>query len=419
MIEKVIDAAIPLWELTLAPLYAAPEFSYFRRIPCDRIQYVMDAESTPDSGSLSIDVDEVNFGQGDPTLPRENQDKGEHSDDSKQVGDEENNPEDENDGGDDQGSSMDGDDASASSDEDVDEDDNDDEEEDDEEEPWEVILPDPDPFDAANHKLPTPPDFKQLYGEKGRTLQVIVKLANIELTPEKPRYEGGTWHVEGKQVRTSLLTLTLQSIDWKPSQNEHICATAIYYYSSDNIKYSELQFQQFIDAAPFTKYNYPQNDHGFLFDLFGLANEDAGTQHIGELETCEGRLITFPNILMHQVQPFELEDKTRNGHRKILALFLVDPNVRIASTGNVPCQRLDWWRKATSEAMSGEASSAKGLDKLPVELRDQVYDGIEDFPISLKEAKELREELMAERTNFVRVYKQHVHRMNAFSLCEH
>ena len=32
---------------------------------------------------------------------------------------------------------------------------------------------------------------------KGRTLQVFVKLANILLTPDKPEYPGGRWHVEG------------------------------------------------------------------------------------------------------------------------------------------------------------------------------------------------------------------------------
>ena len=32
---------------------------------------------------------------------------------------------------------------------------------------------------------------------RGRTLQVIVKLANVLLTPEKPEYPGGKWHVEG------------------------------------------------------------------------------------------------------------------------------------------------------------------------------------------------------------------------------
>ena len=32
---------------------------------------------------------------------------------------------------------------------------------------------------------------------KGRTLQVIVTLTNIVLTPERPEYPGGRWHVEG------------------------------------------------------------------------------------------------------------------------------------------------------------------------------------------------------------------------------
>ena len=41
-------------------------------------------------------------------------------------------------------------------------------------------------------------DLKRDYGNRG--LQIIVKLANIELTPEKPNYEGGTWHVEGQLV---------------------------------------------------------------------------------------------------------------------------------------------------------------------------------------------------------------------------
>jgi len=32
---------------------------------------------------------------------------------------------------------------------------------------------------------------------KGTTIQCIIKLANIVLTPEKPEYPGGKWHVEG------------------------------------------------------------------------------------------------------------------------------------------------------------------------------------------------------------------------------
>jgi hypothetical protein len=42
-------------------------------------------------------------------------------------------------------------------------------------------------------------DLKRDYSEHG--LQIIVKLANIHLTPEKPVYVGGTWHIEGQLVR--------------------------------------------------------------------------------------------------------------------------------------------------------------------------------------------------------------------------
>ena len=32
---------------------------------------------------------------------------------------------------------------------------------------------------------------------KGTTMQCVIKLANIVLTPEKPEYPGGKWNVEG------------------------------------------------------------------------------------------------------------------------------------------------------------------------------------------------------------------------------
>lgn len=31
---------------------------------------------------------------------------------------------------------------------------------------------------------------------KGHRLQVIVKIGSIELTPEKPKFPAGSWHVE-------------------------------------------------------------------------------------------------------------------------------------------------------------------------------------------------------------------------------
>lgn len=69
-----------------------------------------------------------------------------------------------------------------------------------------VKLPEPGEFTPPlPMKLEHIVDFKNDYAHRG--LQIIVKLANIELTPEKPEYAGGTWHVEGQLVRCSLSTL--------------------------------------------------------------------------------------------------------------------------------------------------------------------------------------------------------------------
>lgn len=58
--------------------------------------------------------------------------------------------------------------------------------------------------------LPEPGEFRVREIQKAQFLkqfpegkiQVIVKLATIELTPEKPEYGGGTWHIEGQLVNT-------------------------------------------------------------------------------------------------------------------------------------------------------------------------------------------------------------------------
>jgi hypothetical protein len=37
------------------------------------------------------------------------------------------------------------------------------------------------------------------YSLRGKTIQCIIKIANIHLTVEDPEYEGGSWHVEGSK----------------------------------------------------------------------------------------------------------------------------------------------------------------------------------------------------------------------------
>ncbi|WP_084523593.1 DUF4246 domain-containing protein [Nocardia inohanensis] len=206
----------------------------------------------------------------------------------------------------------------------------------------------------------TPPATPERVELRGRRLQVIVKLANIHLTPERPRYPGGSWHVEGML-------------------NERIVSTAIYYWDSENIGDSQLGFRAAIDDP-----DYEQNDRTGVSEVYGLGDEDPLNQVLGSVRTSAGRCIAFPNILQHRVAPFELADPTRPGHRKILAFFLVDPSVRITSTADVPPQQ-PWSPTST---------------------------------MTLAQAKEFRAELMRERKFFIDEHNEELYERE-FSLCEH
>ena len=144
--------------------------------------------------------------------------------------------------------------------------------------------------------------------------------------------------------------------------------------------------------------------------LYGVQQEEATIQDIGRVLTREGRLLAFPNVVQHRVSSFRLADPTQPGHRKILALFLIDPHIRILSTANVPPQQKSWWAE--------KVRATQKLSDLPKELVDHVIDGVSDFPISLEEAKEIRLRLMDERKAFVEDVDQDLQE-HVFSFCEH
>ncbi|PKS12302.1 hypothetical protein jhhlp_001602 [Lomentospora prolificans] len=222
------------------------------------------------------------------------------------------------------------------------------------------------------------------------TIQVIFKLANIELTPEKPEYDGGTWHVEG-------------------ALNEGICATAIYYYDQDNITDSHLGFRQALDQEELIM--IPEQNEFESLELFlGIEQDGPAVQELGKVLTRKGRMLVFPNCMQHQVQPFSLKDKSKPGYRKILAMFLIDPQRRILSTSNVPPQRRDWW--------ADELRKQQSLDKLPAELFDHTVHMVDDFPISWENALDYRKQLMAERSN-MNDETTDCMLSETFSFCEH
>ncbi|MFD5619424.1 DUF4246 domain-containing protein [Streptomyces yangpuensis] len=214
--------------------------------------------------------------------------------------------------------------------------------------------------DAPDFTPPASPDASARVDLRGRRLQVIVKLATIHLTPEKPEYSGGSWHVEGML-------------------NERIVSTGIYYWDSENITDSRLSFRAALDDP-----DYEQNDDDGLREVYGLEDEDSLNQLLGSAPTPAGRCLAFPNILQHRVGSFRLADATRPGHRKILAFFLVDPSERVVSTSDVPPQQ-PWSETST---------------------------------MTLAQAREFREQLMQERKFFVDEHNEQLYERE-FSLCEH
>ncbi|KAJ3146431.1 hypothetical protein HDU86_008536 [Geranomyces michiganensis] len=198
--------------------------------------------------------------------------------------------------------------------------------------------------------------------------QIVVKMANIELTPEKPSYPGGSFHLEG-------------------TDREDIVATGIYYYSIENITASRLSFKSAFNAEESHDGSYEQNDHVGIKEVLGVDADQQTVQLMGSVEAVEGRCIVFPK---YKVEKFSRADPTRSGHRKILCFFLVNPqNTDVLSTSRVPPLQSDW--------LWGELlDTVPRLRNLPPELLAHIRKYAET-PLSLHQAKERRIRFMKAR----------------------
>ncbi|KAF7853259.1 hypothetical protein EAF04_010761 [Stromatinia cepivora] len=303
------------------------------------------------------------------------------------------------------------------------------EEKEDAEEKWRLlrkpVIPEPS-FKDVNYSREPEKCLSKKFEKSG--LQVIIKMASIELTPEKPEFPMGGWHIEGQM-------------------NEHICGTALYYLDSENITSSDLSFRMQTMEDLYDDFEVGQNSFDWLEQVYGTnlgLQESPCLQNYGSVETREGRLLAFPNVFQHKVSSFRLKDPTKPGHRRFIALWLVDPTVRIISTANVPPQQMDWWldsvfgdnpesRSKTMAKLPGELAtlldengtnmnnSAKDM-KLSPELMEMVREHFNidsnPLPMGMEEAKEHRLDLMKERSAFVRNAGEEW-QSNGYNFCEH
>ncbi|KAF2734477.1 hypothetical protein EJ04DRAFT_466559 [Polyplosphaeria fusca] len=288
------------------------------------------------------------------------------------------------------------------------------------------VIPEP-TFEDVDYVPAAENRLAKKFRETG--LQIIVKIASIELTPEKPDFPQGGWHIEGQM-------------------NEHICGTALYYLDSENITSSNLSFRMQTSAYLSDEIHVGQDCFHYLEQIYGTGlggRSDPCLQNYGSVETRAGRLLAFPNVFQHRVSPFRLEDPTKPGYRRFIALWLVDPTQRIISTANVPPQQMSWWLDSILGQSPESRETAlsklpieiialmndKGLDadadatgeaKLPVELMELVRQHFnsdkDSLLMSLEEAHEHRLKLMQERSAHVqtseRWWQQH-----SYGFCEH
>jgi hypothetical protein len=168
------------------------------------------------------------------------------------------------------------------------------------------------------------------------------------------------------------------------------------------------------------------------------------------LSSVIGRATYLHSLLccysQHRVSSFSLQDRTKPGHRRFIALWLIDPLQRIISTANVPPQQFNWWAEAVfgteAHAAAGEMPPElfqllleQGADKaikpseellkkmegnrLPAEIMDMVrrQKAVPEGLMTVDEAQRHRLELMKHRTAFIQTNKGEW--SASYSFCEH
>ncbi|KAG1742718.1 uncharacterized protein EDB91DRAFT_294197 [Suillus paluster] len=202
---------------------------------------------------------------------------------------------------------------------------------------------------------------------RGKTLQVIFDVYEICIKPGGPAFQGFQWRVEGMT-------------------NENIVACVLHNSSSDNITGNSIEFRMAVKTPP----GFPNKGHqDITLKTWGMQTGDPCHQHIGSVPIRQGLCIAFPNIYQYRFTPFSLVDPSKEGHQRIIGLYLVDPSIApLASTQRVPPQQKAWTRL-------GVEKRTRGI--FPVELVDKVLDEV-DGVMDVDEAVICRERMVKERT---------------------
>lgn len=221
-------------------------------------------------------------------------------------------------------------------------------------------------------------------------LQCVLEAVRIDLTPEDPDYRGEAAHLIG------LL-------------NEHIAATARFYIDVQNVTDLKLTFLAELNFQKFKEEDISEYRREFG-DGVDDENRDLDHRLLGSVPVKTGRMLAWPNTLLHCHEPFSIKEMFENspdddaegdwkktpekekqsGHILYIDIHLVDPTYRILSTRNVPPQQPRWWWLRVVAPIL----KARGL---PQELVDKILENVDDTAFHREEAIQMKNEAEVEK----------------------
>ncbi|KAJ2721539.1 hypothetical protein GGI07_003892 [Coemansia sp. Benny D115] len=137
------------------------------------------------------------------------------------------------------------------------------------------------------------------YSLRGRRLQAIVKMTNIELTPDNPVFYQKSWNIVG-------------------TVNERVIATGVYCYDMENIDHVYKQFRE----PMYGMHVYFRCFDGIgLYMMYGIERGENGdplpaSQPVGQIQIKKGRYFAFPNTYQYRDTEFKLKDPSKPGFCK-------------------------------------------------------------------------------------------------------
>lgn len=166
---------------------------------------------------------------------------------------------------------------------------------------------------------------------------------------------------------------------------------------SVNLEDIYMSFRQMSETATLKEIDYEPDDWVWLKQVFGLEPGDAAVQNVGRIKLKRGRVVMYPSTIQSRMERFCLKDKTKSGFARGLALYLVDPNIRIISTANIPPQRLDWTKEVQELGPLSEE-----INKFPDYVIDRVLNRKCKFPFRAEEADEFAGRMWKEAQDFTK-----------------